>query len=183
MFTSSARLKYYIFRRIMENIVIGQIVKPQGIKGELKVKPLTNDQSVFNGLKSVFIDGKERVVTSSVFRFGFAYIMLEGLTDRTSAEAYRNKKLSVPKRLLGGLDEGEYLVADLEGLEVKNERGQSIGKIEGVESYGGADILLIRERGKLFRVAFLKEIFKDVDLNDKVVLADQTLYDLNKLSD
>ena len=73
----------------MEKICIAKILKPQGIKGELKCKPFT-DENFFQNLKEVFIHDKRFDVLSSVYRFGYVYITLNGVNSRNDAERFRN---------------------------------------------------------------------------------------------
>ena len=49
----------------MDRLTVGKIAKPQGVMGELKISPLTDDVNRFKSLKTVFIDGKEYKVTKA----------------------------------------------------------------------------------------------------------------------
>ena len=62
-------------------LTVGLIVKPQGIRGELKVKPYTDDAEVFRALKSVYIDGIEYRVLNVRTGGGAAYLGLRGVPD------------------------------------------------------------------------------------------------------
>ena len=84
----------------MEKVAIAKIIKPQGIKGECKIKFLTDDLSVFEGLKQVYLGDKLYNVKNISIRFGFGYLTFEGVKDRNEAELLRNKKLFIPKEFI-----------------------------------------------------------------------------------
>ena len=65
---------------------VATILKPQGLKGELKCELLTDVLAVFSKAKSIFVDGKELKIIKANVRQGFLYITLEGITDRIIAE-------------------------------------------------------------------------------------------------
>ena len=84
----------------MELLSVGKIVKPQGIKGEVKIYPLIDIPAIFNGKHEMFIDKKPVKVKSCSFRQGFAYAMFEEIPDRNTAEKYRNSLVYIDKEEL-----------------------------------------------------------------------------------
>ena len=93
----------------MEKLLIGKIIKPQGVKGECKIYPLTNDLSLFDNIKEVYLDNQVYKVESLVVRFGFAYMKVESIIDRNMAEKLRNKKVYIAKDN-ASLKEDEYFI-------------------------------------------------------------------------
>ena len=90
---------------------IGLVAKPQGIKGELKVNPLTDDIERFSSLKKVLIEGVEYKVLSAKIGGGVVFITLSGVQDRNSAETFRGKFLCVERKDAVKLPENHYFVA------------------------------------------------------------------------
>ena len=81
----------------MDKLSILKVLKPQGLKGELKCLPLTERTEVFDGLNSAFCDGKEVRIISSKYRLGFVYICIENVNSIDDAEKWRGKEFFVDK--------------------------------------------------------------------------------------
>ena len=99
------------------DLVIGKIVKPQGIRGEVKVLPYTDGAEVFCGLRRVFIDGAEYKILNARVGDGIAYLALRGVPDRNAAELLRDRELTLPREEAPEPDEGSYYIADVLGSE------------------------------------------------------------------
>jgi len=165
----------------MEKISIAKVLKPQGLKGELKCKALTERINVFSKLKSIICDNKSYDIISGVYRLGFVYISLENVSTIEQAEKFRNKTLYITKDEFGSLEPDNYFIDDLIGIKVFNTDGQEIGEIIGTEFYGASDILLIKEKFATYSISFLKEIFLKVDIKGKRAEINQKLYEENKI--
>ncbi len=110
-----------------EYLMIGQVIKPQGVRGEIKVLPLTDDPERFLDLARVFLDetgGEALAVRAARTREGYAYLCLAGVEDRDAAEALRGRELFVPRAEAAPLPEGRYYIADLIGMQVVDEAGR-----------------------------------------------------------
>ena len=139
---------------------IAKIVKPQGIKGEVKAMPLTNVLAVFDKVKTCEIDGKTYNITRLNFRQGFLYITFEGLTNRNDAERLRGKNICVEKSLLEeAKGDYEFLLDDLIGMVLYDTEGKLVGQIVDVENYGATDNFIIEFEGRTMQAPFLKEVF------------------------
>lgn len=166
----------------MNKLLIGKITKPQGLKGECKVLPLIDDEGVFNNLAKVTVGDTSYNVINCDYRFGFAYITFEGINDISLAEKLRNKKIYIPRDEYI-LKEDEYFVDDIIGFTIEDIKGNYIGKLIDVEQFGAADIFVITENGREYRVAFLKDIFFKVDTESQTIVADKTKYNEAKICD
>lgn len=150
-----------------ERLKVGLIVKPQGIKGELKVQPLTDDISRFKKLKQVIIDDKNYKVTSATIGGGVVFLSLFGVNDRDLAETLRGKFLFVERKDAVPLEEGRYFIADLIGCEVVIEDGEKIGVIKDIFSSRTDVITVACDNGKIMRFPFLKDLVVSVDVYQK----------------
>ena len=145
-------------------IEIAQILKPQGIKGEVKALPLTNVLAVFNSLKSCEIDGKDIKIERVNIRQGYLYIKFAGVNTRNDAENYRNKILKIEKRLVEeAKNEDEILVDDLIGYVLKDEKGNLVGQIVDVLNYGATDIFVVEIEGRQVEIPYIDDVFKTLD--------------------
>ncbi len=113
-------------------LVIGEVLKPQGIRGELKVKPFTDTAEDMAAYKRVFMDGTEYRVLRARVGDGCVYLSLRGVPDRNAAELLRGKKLTVPRDDAPALEEGTYYIADLLGSEIFTENGQRLGVLTDI---------------------------------------------------
>lgn len=154
----------------MENFLkIGIIVKPQGIRGEVKVQPLTDDVMRFKNLKSVYIDGESRKVLHAKIGADCAFLAISGIADRNDAEIYRGKYIYVDRANAVELKKGNYFIADIVGSFVVTDAGERIGEIIDVTS-AHTDIFTVKcEGGRIMRFPFLKDLLVNVDVADKIV--------------
>ena len=166
-------------------LMIGQIVKPQGVRGEIKVLPLTDDPERYLDLEYVFLDEKGETqleVTGARIREGFAYITLDGITDRDQVERMRNLFLYIDRANAAPLPEGRYYVADLIGMQVSDDKGNDLGKLVDVMQAGGNDVYEVKGK-RVFRFPAIKKVLKNVDIEaekltlDGEVLSQIAVYD------
>ena len=154
----------------MENTLkIGLIVKPQGIKGEVKVQPLTDDINRFKNLKEVIIDDKTYKVLRTVIGGGTVFVSLSGITDRNTAELFRGKFLRVTRENAATLPEGRYFIVDIIGCDVVTDGGELIGAITDVTS-ARTDIFTVKcQNDRIMRFPFLNDLVQSVDVVAKKV--------------
>ncbi len=150
-------------------IEVGKIVKPQGIKGEVKIIT-EREPKIYESLSSLIVDGKEFKIENLSCRDAL-YAKLCEVNSRNDAELLRGKMCFAKEEQLESLGENEFYFDDLIGSTVISQDGKEIGKIEDIEQYGAADVILIRERNMLFSVPFLDSIFLEIG-NGKVVVCE-----------
>lgn len=147
----------------MAFITIGKIVKPQGIKGELKVLPMLDSAETFCTLKRIFIDGEEFKILSARVADG-VYLALKGIADRNAAENYRNKFVCVPKEDIR-LPEDRWFISDVLGCNVFLDDGSALGIVTDITARGGADIFTVTSAsGGTVAFPLLKTIIVSADI-------------------
>ena len=161
---------------MIEKLNVGFIVKPQGVKGELKVEPLTDDINRFKTLKKVYIDDKQYKVTHARIGGGVAFVCLEGVTDRNSAELLRNKYLVVDREDAVSLKDNSYFVADLIGCTMCFTDGVSLGEVIDIIP-NRTDIFTVKTvSNKIVRFPFLLSVVTNVDVETKTITIDKKRY-------
>ena len=144
----------------MALIEVAKILKPQGIKGEVKAQPLTNVLAVFKGLENAFVGGKECEIEHISCRQGFLYIKFDNVKTRNDAETLRNKTIALDKQLLEEfIEEDEILVDDLIGKVLYDENGQLVGQIVDVENYGATYNFIIEGDARTYQTPFVDGVF------------------------
>ncbi len=163
---------------------LGKILKPQGIKGEIKLKPYSDDLSKFSDLERVYFkngDVYESVVVIKARTYKhFAYLALHGCEDRNAAELLRNKTLYIKREQAAKPEEGQHFLVDLEGLELSDENGIILGIVDNIMNTGAADIYNISgENNFMFAAApgVILEVTKEKIVVDSKRLDEVAVYD------
>lgn len=156
-------------------IELGYITKPQGIKGEFRLRPNTTDGKLLKSLTSVIINEKEHIVKNVTLREGFIILYVEGINDRNQVELMRNLKVYYEGEE-ESLEEGEYFIDDLIDAEVISEnRNMLLGKLIAINKYGAADVYTVKcEKGE-FMFPFARNVITKVDLQNKKIYVDETI--------
>lgn len=151
-------------------LTIGEITKPHGIKGEVKVFPLTDDIQRFKKLKRVFIDGQEVRVSYVTVGHDRAILRLEGVDSVEEAEKLRKKLLVVPREEAVKLEEGAYFIEDLKDCTVYDEEGLELGKVAEVIQTGSNDVYWIKKPKELL-IPAIRDVVLSVDVEaEKIII-------------
>ena len=124
----------------MKKFKIGKVLKPRGLRGELKIQILTNLTDAFSGLKKVYLGKLAYDVVASSIQNNFAYILIKGVHSVEEAENFRGLDVFVTKSALK-LQSDDILSDDLIGFAVLNQQGRALGTIDTIESFGERVIL------------------------------------------
>ncbi|KAA3608433.1 MAG: 16S rRNA processing protein RimM [Calditrichaeota bacterium] len=153
--------------------LIGKVLKPQGIKGEVKTEIITSFPEHFEELSEVFLDEDANIaieIEKTRFAKNFVYIKFRNIQSRNEAEKLRNKNLYIPESELFPLEDDEFYHHQIIGLDAVSEQGDYIGKITDVETYPENDMLIIKSKDKMTHlVPVVKELIKDVDIESQIV--------------
>ncbi len=153
---------------------LGKVLKPQGIKGEIKLEPMS-DPEFFRAVAHVFVDGVEYNIVSARVHEGFVYLRLSGIDTRDQAEELRDKVVSVPKEELPALKEGQFFYEDLIDCSLYNDKDKKLGDIVGIENYGSADLLEIHFEGQFGSTLcpYVDGLFSSVDIPSKKIVVNE----------
>lgn len=154
-------------------LVIGRIVKPHGVRGEVRVEVHTELPERFGWLESVYIgdpDPKPVAVEQVRFHKSSVLLKLAGYDDRIDAEKLRAQWLLIPEDEGLPLEEGEYYLYQIIGCTVISDQGQVLGKIvEVIETKANNVFVVEGPRGELL-LPDTEEVIKEVDLENSRVL-------------
>ena len=161
----------------MERLIIGEVLKPQGIRGELKIKTYTDFPEDVKEFKRVFIDGVEyKILSFRVGPDGFAYVNLRGIPDRNTAELFRGKLLHGERSDAPELDEGQYYIVDILGLSCETQEGEVLGTVVDISNLS-SDIYTIEKAGKRILFPAVKGVVVKVDLENKKLIINKSVFD------
>ena len=154
----------------MEDMLqVGVITQTHGVRGEVKVFPTTDDVNRFKKLKQVILDtGKETMpleIQSVKFFKQFVILKFKGIDNINDIEKYKRCSLYVTREHAVALEEDEYFIADMIGMEVCTEDGNIFGTLKDVIETGANDVYVIQnaEHGEVL-VPAIKECIRSVDI-------------------
>lgn len=158
-----------------DKLTVGNILKPQGIRGEMKLKVFCDSAEDILKLKRIFIDGEEYSVLGVRGQGDFAYISLKGIFDRNAAELYRGKDVGALKSDLPELPDGTYYISDLIGCHVFSEAGEEIGVVTGVIP-AHTDIYVLDTPSGEVSFAAAEGVIEEVDTENKKITVNKKRY-------
>ena len=154
----------------MDTIEIGKVLKPQGVKGEIKIEPFINDVDYYKTIKYFIIDGREYKIKSASARQGYVYAMVDGIDNPNHVDPLRNKILVVKREDAPKLDYNEFFITDMIGVSVYDEDGTCYGEIIDIDQFGAADVYTISGRRGVHTFPFVSDMVISVDLSKKTLL-------------
>lgn len=155
-----------------ELVSIGEVTAPHGVRGEVRVLPLTDFPERFRGLKRLFVKrpqqaAEERGVERVRFHKKFVILKLEGVDTRDDAETLRRALLQVAPDEVYPLPEGYYYVFQVIGLRVFDEDGRKIGVVEDVLFTGANDVYIVKTAdGREILLPAVEEVIRHIDLDE-----------------
>ncbi len=153
-----------------EFMSVGQITKPHGVRGEVKVVSLTDSLEDFRNFDKVYIDGEIKKITSVKLQSDRVILKIQGIETVDMAERFRNKYLMIKREEAAELPEDSYYIADLIGCRVEDTDGQELGKVFDVIETGSNDVYWVKGEGKKeVLIPALKDIVVSVDISNNII--------------
>lgn len=151
---------------------VGVISSTHGVRGEVKVFPTTDDKTRFQELKEVILDtGKEQITLEiQNVRYFKQMVILKfrGIDNINDIERYKGRPLLVKREQAIPLEENEYYVADLIGMEVLTEDGVRFGRLMDVMETGANDVYVIQTNNqKEVLIPAIRDCILNVDPENK----------------
>jgi len=158
-----------VIRALEYLVTIGRIERPFGVRGEFKVRSLSDVPGRLDHLKQVQVleqTGQmvDRTVTR-IRRAGSTYIMgFAGVTTPEEAGMLRGGLIQVPRTTAAALSADVYLECDLIGMTVENERGDEVGVIETILEIPDNRVFVVRKGTEEVLIPAAKSFVVSVDL-------------------
>ena len=155
-------------------IIIGKILKPRGLSGELKVQLLTDFPDRFGFGKTVLLKKKELMIpcliTGSQVLGDFAYIRLDQIQSIEETKELIGETFVIPFEQLAPPEEGAYYPFQLIGLNVFTEENEPIGQITEIYTFANQSIYEIQKGKKEYLIPATKNFVKKIDLIEKKII-------------
>lgn len=151
---------------MMDEVLVGEVIKAHGIRGEIKVHPLTDNPKRFKKLKEVILtrgeDKRYLKVLNAKVQQNEVYLTLEGVNTRDEAEALRGWSIRIDRSEVPPLQDRWYYF-ELEGMKVY-EKDKLLGTLVQVIETGANDVYLVKgDKGEIC-IPALKSVVKNVDV-------------------
>lgn len=159
---------------MVEYFDVGIIVNTHGVKGEVKVMPLTDDPQRFEILKWVYLDtpqGLKKVnITGVKYLKGMVLMKLQGIENMNAAELLKNTVLKVDRSNAVKLPEDSYFICDLISSEVYDIDGTLLGALADIIKTGSNDVYVVKSPGKNdLLIPALKSVVTQISIKDKKI--------------
>ena len=150
----------------MDEVLIGEVMRPHGLSGELKIYPLTTDSERFLKLREVIlrrgeIDQRFKIISARM-QMDLVFLTIEGIDSIDQAEKFRGWEVRIDRSEVPPLQEGWYYF-ELEGMKVY-ENNELLGTLAQVLETGANDVYLVKGTKGEICVPALKSVVQNVDV-------------------
>jgi 16S rRNA processing protein RimM len=153
-------------------VCLGIIVGSKGLRGEVKVKSYTDDPQDVAAYGPVFTDDNRTLtLTATGSGKGVVIAKVDGVDDRTQAEALKGLKLHVDRSALPPPGADSLYQADLVGLQAERTDGESLGTVVAFHNFGAGDVMEVQsDGGESVLIPFTEEAIAEVDMTGHRIL-------------
>ncbi len=152
-------------------VLVGRVIRPRGLRGEVVVEPLSDHPSRFEAGAELWLGGSFLTVAKARPDKERWVLLFEGVTSRDEAEELRGGELVVDASSLPPLDDDRYYFHDLVGCRLEDSGGTCLGTVTGVVP-GTPGWLEIDHDGKTALVPMVKAFLREVDLEGNRIVID-----------
>jgi 16S rRNA processing protein RimM len=164
-------------RSSTELLRVGRVGRPHGNDGAFTVAEATDRVQLLDAGRTVRVGKRDLSIAARRGTAEHPIVTLEGVNDRSAAEALRGEEIAVPRAALGALEEGEYLVDDLVGCEVVDGE-RLVGRVQDVLLLPSADVLEVERPGdEPLLVPMVGDAVRNVDIAGGRVDIDMSFVD------
>lgn len=155
---------------------IGTIANFHGVRGELKIFPLTDTPDYYLDVEQWFIETQGELKPFEVEQLrlhkNMWIVKLSAIEDRAEAEIFLKRRVFLEDTSLRPLAENEFFLHELIGCRVEDLAGSSLGEVQSVLETGANDVYVVLGEQGEFMIPAHPEIVKSVDLPQKVIRID-----------
>lgn len=150
-------------------VPVGEVIRPQGIKGKLKIRPLA-DADLFLQAEGVYLGtGKKSPVyykvLSAQLHKNAVLLALEGVESMSEAEKLVGSQVFADLESLDELPEGEFYWYQIIGLDVLTDDGRLLGKVAEILPTGSNDVYIVRDGAKEYLIPAIEQVVKSIDVS------------------
>jgi 16S rRNA processing protein RimM len=157
-------------------VVIGELGRPYGLRGELHVTPLTDDPGRFGRVRECVVwdrasgTREARRLTGRRREGGAVVVALSGCDSPEMARTLTGRLLAIPEAEVLPLDDAHFYPWQLEGCRVLTDSGQEVGVVARIEPSPAHDLWVVRGTEREHLIPAVAEIVREVDLTGRRVV-------------
>lgn len=151
-------------------LTIATVVKPQGIRGEVKVLTMTDSPEDLKAFDKVYVGGNcHKLLKVRPQGGNCAFITLDGIADRNAAELLRGQEIKADRADAPALPEDTFYIADVVGCRVVDENGAEIGTVRDITPARTDIYDVLAANGKVISFPAVNGLISDIDTVSRVV--------------
>lgn len=154
---------------------VGKIVNTQGLKGEVRVYPFTDDINRFDDLDVFYLDKDFNTkwnVERVRYKGNLVIMKIKNIDSIEKAEVLRDKFIYVSREDGRALEEDEYFIADMIGLEVYTVDGEKVGVLKDVLQYAANDVYVVKGEEKEYLIPAIMKFVPTIDMKERKMIID-----------
>lgn len=152
-------------------VVVGRVRRPVGLRGDVIAEPTGDDPERFAAgvvLRVGGEGGRELTLRSSrPHKGGLVVLRFQGVETVEEADRLRGALLAVPAADLPPLPEGVFYHYQLEGLEVVDAAGRSLGRLHTILQTGSNDVYCVGTGAEEVLIPAIPEYVGRIDLETR----------------
>lgn len=155
-----------------EFLIVGQVVRPHGVRGEIGMKILTAYPERLLSIEKLYLGDDHRLYHVSRMRRHSEgmLIQLQGIKDRDDAETLRGLMVHIHIDNAVPLEDGEYYLFQIEGIRVVTDEGAELGRLTGLLETGANDVYVVTAPdGKEILLPVIPDVIRKVDVDAQVM--------------
>lgn len=153
-------------------LVVGEILKPWGFRGELKIKIISDYPGRLLKHKTLYVGPQARAyqVERARLHSGYALVKFAGYDTDTSVAKLRGELVQIPEQAAAKLKKGQYFHHQIIGLTVIRAPGETLGTISEILETGANDVYVVKTPAdKELLLPALKSVIKKIDLDTQTM--------------
>ena len=161
-------------QRGSEPVLLGKVIAPHGLRGQLRVVLFSGDFSSVAGLDSVILKGPaggmETFSVTAIASHGKKVLLtLKDFDSINKIPHLVGRELYVRREQLPELPEGEFYWCDLLGLRVVTDQGENLGILVDIIATGSNDVYVVKSGEREYLIPALEDVVREVNVDDGVM--------------
>lgn len=161
-------------RNLPDLIAVGVVGRPHGVRGTVRVSPLSDNPERFETLDTVTLEFpggeiRQMQVVRAVRTAEIVHLTFEGIDDRDEAETLRGAYICIPREMLEPLDDSFYHF-ELIGCKVITTAKQDVGKVVQIMDLSSNDILVVQNKEDEVLIPMIESVIKEVDVKRGLIV-------------
>ncbi len=161
----------------IDYLIIGKVLRPFGIHGEIKVLPITDRLDRFKDLEFIFLKRDRSFIKIDIedvrLMRGYAQLKLRGYDERNDADKLRGELLYIDRENAARIEKDSYYYYDILGCSVITQEGEPLGMVFDIQNAGSSDVYFVRPRNsesREFLIPAISDVVKEIDVAKKEIV-------------